>query len=244
MSAMGVVPIRPSPQKLSGACVLLTTSTVQVTAALKSQQRRPVEPARPNRRRLGYSAYIPPPQPSNVLRRNARERNRVKQVNHGFAALRNHIPSAAKNKKMSKVETLRRAVEYIQNLQALLDESDAAAAPLPPPPCQPSPQTLTPASACSGDSGYADHRPFYLASPTEAPRPGLLAQHISPPCSDASSPAPSYASDTAPPPPAAYDGYDQYGAGGFREDAFGETENMSAADEELLDAIAWWQSSQ
>ena len=67
---------------------------------------------------LGYA--IPPPQPAKVARRNARERNRVKQVNSGFEVLRVHIPVAAKNKKMSKVDTLRHAVEYIQSLQRML----------------------------------------------------------------------------------------------------------------------------
>ena len=67
---------------------------------------------------LGYA--IPPPQPAKVARRNARERNRVKQVNSGFEVLRVHIPTAAKNKKMSKVDTLRHAVEYIQSLQRML----------------------------------------------------------------------------------------------------------------------------
>ena len=71
---------------------------------------------------LGYA--IPPPQPAKVARRNARERNRVKQVNCGFEMLRSHIPSASKHKKMSKVDTLRHAVEYIQNLQNMLDGGD------------------------------------------------------------------------------------------------------------------------
>lgn len=57
-----------------------------------------------------------------VARRNERERNRVKMVNLGFATLRQHIPNGAKNKKMSKVETLRSAVEYISQLQALLNQ--------------------------------------------------------------------------------------------------------------------------
>lgn len=67
-----------------------------------------------------------------VARRNARERNRVKQVNNGFAALREHIPEEIAEvfetsgagrgsvKKLSKVETLRMAVEYIRNLEELL----------------------------------------------------------------------------------------------------------------------------
>uniref|UniRef100_A0A8C3GDQ9 BHLH domain-containing protein n=1 Tax=Cairina moschata TaxID=8855 RepID=A0A8C3GDQ9_CAIMO len=63
-----------------------------------------------------------------VARRNERERNRVRLVNLGFAALRQHVPHGAASKKMSKVETLRSAVEYIRALQRLLDEHDAATA--------------------------------------------------------------------------------------------------------------------
>ncbi|XP_064488556.1 achaete-scute homolog 2-like [Ornithodoros turicata] len=54
-----------------------------------------------------------------VARRNERERNRVRLVNHGFNTLRQHVPCGG-NKKLSKVETLRSAVEYIQELQELL----------------------------------------------------------------------------------------------------------------------------
>ncbi|KAK6630285.1 hypothetical protein RUM44_004952 [Polyplax serrata] len=71
-------------------------------------------------------------QPLSIARRNARERNRVKQVNEGFATLRNRIPdyiSEAYNeekgrksaKKLSKVETLRMAVDYIRHLEDLLE---------------------------------------------------------------------------------------------------------------------------
>lgn len=71
--------------------------------------------------KMSYTAASPhtPHQPS-VARRNERERNRVKMVNNGFATLRQHVPNGAKNKKMSKVETLRSAVEYIRQLQKLL----------------------------------------------------------------------------------------------------------------------------
>ncbi|XP_054087599.1 achaete-scute complex protein T5 [Zeugodacus cucurbitae] len=88
-----------------------------------------------------------------VVRRNARERNRVKQVNNGFSHLRQHIPPAiiadlsngrrgigpGAHKKLSKVDTLRMAVEYIRRLQCVIDEVDGkrassacAAAPQPP----------------------------------------------------------------------------------------------------------------
>lgn len=70
---------------------------------------------------LGYA--IPPPIAPKVARRNARERNRVKQVNCGFEILRNQIPTAAKNKKMSKVDTLRHAVDYIRHLKDMLSDN-------------------------------------------------------------------------------------------------------------------------
>lgn len=63
------------------------------------------------------------PLPTSVARRNERERNRVKMVNNGFAVLRQHVPNGGKNKKMSKVETLRSAVEYIRQLQKLLGQT-------------------------------------------------------------------------------------------------------------------------
>ncbi|KAM7348227.1 achaete [Cochliomyia hominivorax] len=73
-----------------------------------------------------------------VVRRNARERSRVKQVNNGFTTLRQHIPTAiiaeisngrrgigpGADKKLSKVDTLRMAAEYIRRLKKLIDEVD------------------------------------------------------------------------------------------------------------------------
>ncbi|XP_032805251.1 achaete-scute homolog 1 [Petromyzon marinus] len=67
------------------------------------------------------------PAPASVARRNERERNRVRLVNMGFAALRERVPGAGAAKKMSKVETLRSAVEYIHALQHLLERGDGAA---------------------------------------------------------------------------------------------------------------------
>lgn len=57
----------------------------------------------------------------------------MKQVNNGFAALRQHIPSAVSaalaggrgsSRKLSKVDTLRLAVEYIRSLKRLLEEGE------------------------------------------------------------------------------------------------------------------------
>lgn len=86
-------------------------------------------------KKMNYShltQYTTGPLPS-VERRNARERNRVKQVNNGFDKLRQHIPpkiveiengGRGASKKLSKVDTLRLAVKYIQGLKQLLDENN------------------------------------------------------------------------------------------------------------------------
>lgn len=102
-------------------------------------------------------------QPVAVARRNERERNRVKQVNMGFQTLRQHVPNGAANKKMSKVETLRSAVEYIRALQRLLEEHDAVSTAfrcaVPSPTissaCSSGPES--PRSACSSDEGSYEH---------------------------------------------------------------------------------------
>lgn len=65
-------------------------------------------------------------EPAAVARRNARERRRVKMVNDGFLRLRRHVPTDPKNKKLSKVKTLRLAIEYIHHLQQLLQADSSA----------------------------------------------------------------------------------------------------------------------
>lgn len=76
-------------------------------------------------------------QAASIARRNARERNRVKQVNDGFNALRKKLPASViaalsggsrrgSGKKLSKVDTLKMVVEYIRYLQSVIEESDAS----------------------------------------------------------------------------------------------------------------------
>ncbi|CAF0870570.1 unnamed protein product [Rotaria sp. Silwood1] len=55
-----------------------------------------------------------------TTRRNARERNRVRHINACFEILRQHIPHDKHNKKLSKVDTLKSAMIYIDNLRQLL----------------------------------------------------------------------------------------------------------------------------
>lgn len=99
-----------------------------------------------------------PALPISVARRNARERNRVKQVNNGFAALRERIPDEVAEvfeahgngrgsvKKLSKVETLRMAVEYIRSLEQCLADDGYV----------PHQQTTTPMTYMSADDIDAD----------------------------------------------------------------------------------------
>jgi achaete-scute complex protein len=163
----------------------------------------------------------PGPQPASVARRNARERNRVKQVNNGFATLRQHIPPAVAatvvgggrgaSKKLSKVDTLKLAVEYIRSLQQLLDDHDSE-------------------SGSTTDVGY-DSRSYYTGSPD--PSQSNLINHT-PPSSEASvSPTPSFASENSPP---VYTHVPKY-----QIDSYENYEPMSPEDEELLDAIFCWQ---
>ncbi|XP_062919476.1 achaete-scute homolog 1-like [Mobula hypostoma] len=60
-------------------------------------------------------------------RRNERERNRVKLVNLGFSNLRRYVPQCGAGKRMSKVDTLRSAVDYIRKLEVLLQDQDPSA---------------------------------------------------------------------------------------------------------------------
>ncbi|XP_066253817.1 uncharacterized protein [Euwallacea similis] len=104
-------PILPQPKDCSKDDILITN------------------PGRKGFKKGGKEVKTSPP-PMAVARRNARERNRVKQVNNGFANLRQHIPNfiaqafesgnGRGNKKLSKVETLRMAVEYIRSLEDIL----------------------------------------------------------------------------------------------------------------------------
>lgn len=56
-----------------------------------------------------------------IEKRNARERYRVQAVNDAFCRLRRLIPAiAARRKRVSKVKTLKKAVQYIVQLQTIL----------------------------------------------------------------------------------------------------------------------------
>ena len=115
----------------------------------------------------GYA--IPPPQDVKVSRRNARERNRVQSVNHGFDMLKRHIPTAASVKKMSKVNILSHAVNYIEALTSLLRET--------PPPTHP-PPTSSPSTSSTSfppnpepSPGSFPQQPCYTSGGSSYPPP-------------------------------------------------------------------------
>lgn len=141
----------------------------------------------------------------------------------GFANLRQHIPSdvisnmssggRGASKKLSKVDTLRLAVEYIRSLKGLLDtdtiEIDAM-----------STSTSSITSTNSSNSYYS-------------PSPIQCTSIPPPPCSESSaSPTPSYSSDNSSTGQMNYIAQPAYKLEVF--------DNYNA-DEELLDAITWWQ---
>lgn len=130
--------------KLSDDISLPSTIASQVLGQISMNQQ---QTKKEKKRRVsdGSTGKVKPAPGVSVARRNARERNRVKQVNNGFSMLRDHIPpEIADNyeqagrgsaKKLSKVETLRMAVEYIKSLEQMLtmdtsNDSESSSSPL------------------------------------------------------------------------------------------------------------------
>lgn len=237
----------PSP----GNCVIVSGSQPHLTNTKSViQGKRPLAPA-PERssvlvnsngdhlrckRKIQFIPHVgAPQQPASVARRNARERNRVKQVNNGFATLRQHIPETVcatlspqggaagrgANKKLSKVDTLRMAVEYIRSLQRTIEDHD-----------------MELASNAGSDNNHADNSSYYSMSPngmnnSQFSYPILLP---TPSCSEAStSPTPSQTSES----------FTNHSVHSFNNSQDYANENYdpnNADDEELLDVIFSWQN--
>ena len=199
---------------------------------------------------LGY--VLPPAPPASVARRNARERNRVKQVNMGFAVLRQHIPtsfcdsqsggsgnnssgsSSSKSRKVSKVDTLRCAVEYIRSLQEMLDAEGCETA------------STSSSGVCSSEN---------MSPPAHLPAKSFSYHHHHQQATSSLSPS-NYSDASSPTPSDCYGSEHSYftasssqwgGGGGYpvydAPDFTSETVEAPNEDE-LLDAISWWQQSQ
>lgn len=259
----------------SSVVVNMSTSSASTADSLRCKRRINFT----HNTHLTYSG-MPGHQPASVARRNARERNRVKQVNNGFATLRSHIPLSVAaalsssagtsnssggrgaSKKLSKVETLRMAVEYIRSLQQLLDdhatETSSTTSSVP----ETGSSTLT---TTTNETGYYSGSPessvtIFTATTTlpvgtqafthhtsGSSHPLLIQQQaaltgssLSPPCSEASSsPTPSYASEGSGSAVSSYAPTSVY-----QQENYENYEPMSPEDEELLDVISWWQQRQ
>lgn len=223
------------------------TNCVIVSQPSKSviQPKRPLAPATDRssvlvanntdlrcKRKIQFMPYgAAPQQPASVARRNARERNRVKQVNNGFATLRQHIPTSVsatlspqgsnsgrgQNKKLSKVETLRLAVEYIKSLQQMIEDHE----------------NDRPGNEHPQQTNIIDNR-YYPSSPESLSHQQYTYPVIlpTPTCSEAStSPTPSHSSEGSM--------YTQNLL--YTQDNYENYDPKSPEDEELLDAIFSWQ---
>ncbi|EDX16748.1 achaete-scute complex protein T3 [Drosophila simulans] len=184
-----------------------------------------------NYNNMPYGEQLP-----SVARRNARERNRVKQVNNGFVNLRQHLPQTVVNslsnggrgtsKKLSKVDTLRIAVEYIRGLQDMLDDGTASS----------SRHIYNSADESSNDgSSYNDYNDSLDSS-----QQFLMG---------ATQSAQSHSYHSASPTPS-YSGSEISGGGYIKQelqeqdlkfDSFDSFSDEQPDDEELLDYISSWQ---
>ena len=62
-----------------------------------------------------------------TLKRNARERDRVRNINEAFESLRSRLPMNKNSKKPSKYETLQAAIDYINELRSIASLADVSA---------------------------------------------------------------------------------------------------------------------
>lgn len=246
--------IQHSPPQTN--CVIVSTGLTQTTKSV-IQGKRPLAPA-PERtsvlvannsdlrckRKIQFMPYgAPPQQPASVARRNARERNRVKQVNNGFATLRQHIPPSVAaafspqgnngsgrgtSKKLSKVETLRLAVEYIRSLQQMIDDHES---------------DMMGNNGGSNENSMIESR-YYTNSPDSLTHqfsyPILLP---TPTCSEASaSPTPSHSSEGSASAASTY--HHSTTLYHHQDNGYENYDPKSPEDEELLDAIFSWQQNE
>lgn len=196
-----------------------------------------------------------------VARRNARERNRVKQVNNGFSTLRQHIPSTIVTeltkggrgaaKKLSKVDTLKLAVEYIRRLKDVLDENEGSTSAGGSYYSENSQSISRSEASLSPTPSYASDASSSMSYvPNHMQSSHMQAPFKQEPCDSytepSTSPVPSYNSElhhlhlhhhiqttypiaSTPYKPIVHHQYDS------------NYSPVSANDEELLDAITWWQ---
>ena len=169
----------------------------------------------------GYK--IKPQQDLKTIKRNERERKRVETVNRGFETLRRHVPTAAMVKKMSKVNILSQAVDYIQHLQQILESSSQ-------------PQQSPWSSSCLQTSQYS-HSPIPYHTQTNHCSPGTFSDSSSQGYFSDSSSLHSPHWQVSP-----YVSAPQYSSYHIKQELPDSTSQESSGEEDdVLDAIAEWQ---
>uniref|UniRef100_A0A8C3KBC3 Factor in the germline alpha n=1 Tax=Calidris pygmaea TaxID=425635 RepID=A0A8C3KBC3_9CHAR len=125
---------QPPPRQANGARgwpagVLLPTPAPEVLEVVLSQRYGPLPCAAAiaRLRKQPAGGYQPAGDLAEMLERrqaaNAKERERIKNLNSGFSRLRTLVPLIPRDRKPSKVDTLRAAAEYIRLLRLVLDET-------------------------------------------------------------------------------------------------------------------------
>lgn len=219
----------------------LPLQRVDQNTRLRQSTAKPIKP-KPIAAHLLHQHCITPysPQSASIQRRNARERNRVKQVNDGFSNLRQHIPhevvaaltttttaagastttGRSVNRKLSKVDTLKLTVEYIRRLQETLMMADAV-------------QDTSQGSQTLGPNEY------------NAPEARLFSVPYNSYVLGAVSPAPSTVSSSDM-STNSYGATSNYAMAGnhhqhseFKHESYDDSSDPQ--DDEILDCISWWQ---
>ena len=113
----------------SDGCIKLAGQSDDPQLHLESQRDSTVRKMAPKPKHVIHPIHgykIKPTENLKTIKRNERERHRVQNLNNGFEILRQNIPAVAAMKKMSKINILSHAVNYIQYLHQILDSNNSS----------------------------------------------------------------------------------------------------------------------
>lgn len=168
--------------------------------------------------------------------------------------LRTHIPSAAKHKKMSKVDTLRHAVEYIESLTRMLnrnetmseiDSETSSSSPDPLMKVETPTSPLPPASTPEAQQTVLPSTPAPPMPYNENYESGYETSSYYSTCNSMISPQPGYNTGYSEYNPPAISDQRHYYYNHHHHQALPSASRIepNSEEDELLDAIANWQDS-